>query len=299
MYAERMVIDAHVHLYPSELNSDPVRWAERSGETHWALLCTRVRKNGDAVQGFPSVDDLLREMDDAGIARVVLQGWYWRYPATCSWQNDFYAECVRAHPDRLSAFATLHPSAGEDATLAVVRNARERGFCGLGELSPHSQGYDVSDPVFQNAMAMAGDLHLPVNLHVTDSEGSRYPGRVETPGRDFVWLAKAFPNTAFILAHWGGRLPLHENEPVALMNIFYDTAASPLLYDVRIWKEFSAVVPVERVLFGSDYPLRLFPKSVGGSGLGELIREARDQGADLDRMGAETWRLLQGRGWER
>jgi len=110
-----MVIDAHVHLYPLELNRDPVAWGAVQAETHWSMLCTRRRRDGRGVQGFPEVDDLLRAMDAAGVARSVLLGWYWQWPETCVWHNRFYAECVQAHPDRLSAFATVHPAAGREA----------------------------------------------------------------------------------------------------------------------------------------------------------------------------------------
>ena len=287
------IIDAHVHLYPDELNQDPVAWGASKGETHWSMLCTRRRKDGQLVQGFPSVDELLKTMDKAHVERAVLQGWYWQWPENCEWQNRFYSQCVKTHPDRFSAFASLHPAAGRDATLALVRDARNQGFVGLGELSPHSQGFDVSDPVFQEILELAGELRLPVNLHVTDREGSHYPGRVETPTRDFLWLAHAFPHTNFILAHWGGRLPLRDEETEDLYNIFYDTAASPLLYPPGIWRLFMEVVPVERILFGSDFPLNLYPKLDAQPSMERFIAEARANGADLDVMAQNTRRLLQ------
>ncbi|MFA5266188.1 MAG: amidohydrolase family protein, partial [Opitutaceae bacterium] len=254
------IIDAHVHLYPAELNRDPVAWAASRAETHWAMLCTRLRKSGQAIQSFPSVKELLESMDAAAVERAILLGWYWQWPETCVWHNHFMSICVKEHPDRFSAFATMHPSAGRDAVVDIVRTARERGFSGLGELSPHSQGYDVGDPVFQEVLELAGELRLPVNFHVTDLEGAFYPGRVKTPLRDFLWLAKTYPQANFILAHWGGLLPLHDEEAEELFNVFYDTAASPLIYDESIWRRFLEVVPVERIVFGSDFPLNLYPK---------------------------------------
>src|ERR1019366_4780343 len=111
------IIDGHVHLYPPEINRDPAGWAAAHDEPHWAVQCTRRRKDGSPVQGFPSLDDLLRAMDAAGGGRAVLLGWYWQTPAACARHNRFYAECLRRHPDRLSAFAALHPGAGCEATL--------------------------------------------------------------------------------------------------------------------------------------------------------------------------------------
>jgi predicted TIM-barrel fold metal-dependent hydrolase len=290
--ANMRMIDAHVHLYPPETGRDPAGWAAAGGEAHWAALCARRRTDGRAVQGFPTVDELLREMDAAGVARAVLLGWYWEKPETCAWQNQFYAECVRAHPDRLMAFATLHPRAGHWPTLREMHYARDEGLIGVGELSPHSQGYAIDDAVFQEVLTLAADWKMPVNLHVTDPESRPFPGRVETPLDDFVRLAREFPTTTFILAHWGGLLPLRHPEAKTLPNLFYDSAASPLLYDAGIWRRFVDAVGVDRVLFGSDYPLNLYPKLESGPEMGRLVAEAKAAGASDDVLGGNAARLL-------
>lgn len=294
------IIDAHVHLYPPEVNLAPAVWAEARGERHWATLCTRVRKNGRPVQSFPSVAELLREMDGAGVERAVLLGWYWEKHDTCVRQNRFYAECLRAHPDRLSAFATLHPAAGMEAVKDEIRRAVDEGLCGLGELSPHSQGVLISDPVWREILVMAGELGLPVNLHVTEPLGKSYPGKVETPLRDFIRMAQEFPATKFILAHWGARLPLDHGlgaESRACANLFYDTAASPLLYDRAVFREMIDAVGVGRVLYGSDHPLNLYPKNNVTPQLGALLEDMRSVGmneAELSAVAGETARLVLG-----
>lgn len=289
-----MIIDAHVHLYPPEVGRDPVAWAAGAGEAHWAALCTRRRRDGRPVQAFPTVDELLCEMDTAGVERAVLLGWYWERPATCAWQNRFYAECIRAYPDRLSAFAMVHPMAGCDATLAEIRRAHGEGLIGLGELSPHSQGIAADDSVFGDVLRLAGELRMPVNLHVTDPVGRVYPGRVETPLADFVRLAQDFPRTNFILAHWGGLLPLVAPgaSAVTLPNIFYDTAASPLLYGADIWPRALAACGSDRVIFGSDFPLNLYPKQDEAPRMVRFIAEARAGGAGGDVLGGNAAKLL-------
>lgn len=272
------IIDSHVHLYPPELNRDPASWATQRGESHWATLCTRRRADGRPVQGFPSVDDLIREMDRASVERAVLLGWYWQKPETCVWQNRFYAQCVRAHPRRLVAYASLNPRAGHWPTLDEMHRVRDDGLVGIGELSPHSQGYSVDDSIFEEVLTLAGDWMMPVNLHVTDPDGRDYPGRVATPLEDFAKLAREFPKTRFVFAHWGGLLPLRDPAVAALPNVYYDTAASPLLYDAEIWSRFTAAVPGSRVLFGSDYPLNLFPKVDAVPQMSGLIAEAKSAG---------------------
>lgn len=286
------VIDSHVHLYPPEVNGRPAAWAAAAGEPHWAVMCARLRKNGGPVQAFPSIDELLRDMDAAGVARAVLLGWYWNRPETCAVQNRFYATCVRTHPDRLSACATIHPGAGGDTMLAEMRRARDEGLVGLGELSPHSQGVAPDDPAWTEALALADDWGWPVNLHVTDPDGRLYPGRVETPLADFVRLARAFPRVRFVLAHWGALLPLREPHVLSLPNLFFDTAASPLLYGAEVWAKFLAAVPAERVLFGSDHPLNLYPKFDAAPLMARFIAEARAGGADAAVMGGNAARVF-------
>ena len=168
----------------------------------------------------------------------------------------------------------------------------QQGLAGLGELSPHAQGYAVDDPVFRDALVLAGELQLPVNLHVTDPDSRPFPGRVGTPAEDFLRLARSFPATTFNLAHWGGLLPLRDAGVLQLGNVFYDTAASPLLYDAGVWNRFLAVVPAERVLFGSDFPLNLYPKLDELPAMGRFVEEARAAGMGDGVMGENAARLL-------
>lgn len=268
------VIDAHVHLYPPELNRDPAGWALVQREPHWATLSVRKRKNGRPVQAFPSLDQLLLSMDVAGVDRAVLLGWYWENHETCVMQNRFYAECVRAHPDRLLAFAAVHPGAGQEA-LAEIRRAHGDGLIGLGELSPHSQHIVMHDPRWRAVLALARTLGLPVNLHVTDPSPAtgNYPGRVETPLADFVSLANAFPGSDFILSHWGGGWWRHSVKMPG--NVWFDTAASPLLYAPTIFAEGVTACGADRVLWGTDYPLDLCLREEGNAAMDGFLAQAR------------------------
>jgi uncharacterized protein len=291
------VIDAHVHLYSPEVNEDPAGWATAHGEPHWALMCTRTRKaTGRPVQGFPSVDGLLRDMDGAGVDRAVLLGWYWQRQENCERQNRFYAECVQAHPDRLSGFATIHPNAGKDA-LSEVRRALDDGLIGLGELSPHSQGVAMDDACWLEILTLADELKLPVNLHVTDPDSRMYPGRVETPTVDFRRMAAGFPRIQFILAHWGGRL--WREGGVLPSNVRVDTAASPLLYGTNgeIWREGLAACGADKILWGTDYPLELYPREPSQGTFAGLLTEARRH-VTPDVLGENALRLIKGVYWK-
>jgi predicted TIM-barrel fold metal-dependent hydrolase len=96
-------------------------------------------------------------------------------------------------------------------------------------------------------------------IHATDRAGSEYPGRSLTPLAAFYQVIKAFPETTWILAHWGGRLPfyglLKKEAPEAFRNVYFDTAASPFIYRPVIYRVVAEMVGPEKIIFGSDYPL--------------------------------------------
>jgi len=275
------VIDSHVHLYPEEINRAPAAWAESNGEQPWARMCARRRKDGRPVQGFPSVDQLLRTMDRAGVERAVLLGWYWLRAENCTLQNRFFSDLVRRHPDRLSAFATVQPAEGADQAVAELCRAREEGLCGIGELSPHAQAYAMDGAEFAAVLSCAAQFNWPVNLHVTDARGPIYPGRIETPREEFILLARAWPNVTFVLAHWGGGEPLSDANTAEFERVFYDTAASPLLYDAKVWRRFINKVGADRVWFGSDFPLNNYPASEAEPEMARLLAEVQAAGLSV------------------
>ena len=69
---------------------------------------------------------------------------------------------------------------------------------------------------------------------------------------------KEFPDLELVCAHWGGGLPFYGLMPEvasALINVFFDTAATIFLYRSQIFKQVSDVIGSDKILFGSDYPL--------------------------------------------
>lgn len=273
------IIDAHVHLYPAEVSANPAAWAIRMQEPVWGALVT-LDPGRRVCQGWADCDRLLRDMDAAGVERSILLGWYWERHETCVWHNRYYAECIRLHPDRLCAFATVNASAGP-AALDEMRRAADAGCIGLGELCPRAVGASPLDPAWLEVFALAIELNWPVNLHVTDPVSRKFPGRVETPLDEFVTLAEQLPALRLILAHWGGGLALHELNPRcrrALANAYYDTAASPLLYDQRVYPAAVNIVGAGRMLFGSDYPLLVYSKSQTEPDLIRVTNAVRSSG---------------------
>ena len=112
-------------------------------------------------------------------------------------------------------------------------------------------------------MQFASDTGWPVTYHVTEPVGHEYAGRIPTPFEDFLWLVREFPELKIILAHAGGLFPFYELNPMIrpeLKNVYYDLAACPLLYEPSLYRKLIEVVGPEKILWGTDYPLRIFPK---------------------------------------
>jgi predicted TIM-barrel fold metal-dependent hydrolase len=292
-----MIIDCHVHLYPAEANADPAGWAAARAERRWAAMVGPRSDGVPSLQGWVDEERLLRDMDVAGVDRAVLLGWYWEKPATCAEQNRFFAEVVRRHPDRLEAFAAMHAAAGAEGVRAELSRCHEEGLSGLGELCPPAQGFGYDDPVLAVALELAAQWRWPVNLHVTEPAGRAYPGRVETPFMELLALAGRYPSVRFVFAHLGGLLPFFElNRAVArpLANVWYDTAASPLLYRPEVFPLVARTVGAERILYGSDYPLRLYPKAQAEPDFGRFLAEIRASGLEEAQLAA-----VLGGNWQR
>lgn len=248
--------DAHVHCYPAEVIADPAGWARRHGEPHWGRLVTT------GPQGWADPDRLLLDMDAAGVEKVLLQAWYWQNPETSLLQNDWHAQWRARHPDRFLTCAAVHPAL--DDPVATLDAARQWGACAVGECLPQVQSPEGwQHPGWAQILEWSTRAGWPVCLHLTESVGHAYPGRVETPLMEIVALFEQHPGQKWLCAHWGGGLPFHSLNPrvrKALRRVWFDTAASPLLYDTRIWRSACDLVGPEKILFGSDFPLRLYPR---------------------------------------
>jgi len=292
-----MIIDGHIHMYPPEVHQDPMGWARSADEPYWALLIAD-RPGRPSLQGWATVERLLSDMDRAGVERVVMQGMYWQHLETCIVQNNWYIERCSQYPDRLMGFAVVQPTAGNRA-LDEVRRAVDAGLRGLGEMLPCAQGYDIRDPGFLRVVELLIELKVPLCLHVSEPVGHVYPGKSTTPLEDYYWLATEYPELKLILAHWGGLLPCYElmkGVRNQLKNVYYDTAATPLLYHQDVYQAVVSIVGPQKILYGSDYPLLVYPRQEKVPGFSRLLDEIRGSGLSPDELdlvlGGNIARLL-------
>jgi predicted TIM-barrel fold metal-dependent hydrolase len=274
-----LIIDAHIHGYPPEILADPSVWGRNQSEPWWTQAVAPT--NRPSIQGWADLDRLIRDMDKAGIEKAVLLGWYWEQQSSCDIQNRYYIDCIRQHPDRLTAFATVQPAAGANA-IDQLQRSLDAGLSGIGEILPQVQRFRFEDEYWQKIIEIAIKSDLPVYMHVSDSVAVSPAVMPSTHLRDYVTLASEFPEAKFIFAHWGGGLPFFElNKRVrtVLKNVWYDTAASPLLYINDVFRHVIDLVGVNRILYGSDYPLLVYPRETREVGFSRFIEEVK--GLDL------------------
>jgi len=270
-------IDIHTHCYPKEVREKPGAWAEARNEPHWAECV--IPRDKASLQGWASRAAMLAAMDEAGVDHGVLLGWYWEHASTCRWHNRVIAEWVRAAPERLSGFAAVHPAQGETGVLEQLEEARALGLSGVGELHPGVQHFGSGSAGWHALAEWCAAHAWPVLIHATEATGHDHPNSAATPLDDIVRMADESPGLAMILAHWGGGLPFFELNPkvrAKLRNVYYDTAASPLLYDPAVFRRVIDIVGAEKILLGSDFPLLLHPREEKKPGFTRFMRTVRE-----------------------
>jgi len=122
--------------------------------------------------------------------------------------------------------------------------------------------------------------NLILLTHTSEPVGHDYPGKGSiTPDMIFPFIT-SFPDLTIVCAHWGGGLPFYTLMPEvkqALNNVFFDTAASPLLYSPEIYHQVTQLVGANKILFGSDYPLLTQSRIINEIKSSDLPEEAKGQ----------------------
>jgi len=287
-----MIIDAHTHIFSPDVIAQRARYAARDSFFGYLYSGVAARMVGAA--------ELLAAMDAAGIAQAVVTGWCWQNHDDCVEQNTWTMDVVRKYPARLRALAAIQPNAGAPARRELERCVAG-GMVGVGELNADGQGFRLDDAEFLALAQRAAELGVPMLLHTNEPVGHKYPGKGQLPLAAIYAFIKAAPNLKLILAHWGGGFPFYElmrEVRKAAANVYYDSAASPLLYSPQIFRTVVDIVGSEKVLFGSDFPLLLYPKRQTEPGYALLLDEIRGLGLSAvefaNIMGNNAERLLTG-----
>jgi hypothetical protein len=152
---------------------------------------------------------------------------------------------------------SVHPADGP-AALEEVDRVAAAGAAWL-KLHPNTQDFDVADPAVEKVVAKATEHRLPVLFDAYSPWDANQPGK-------FVNLAMAVPESRLVLAHAHG--------PGFPQLLVYDILARYPQWARNVWIDISVTgtmlagspfaeqlvwvlrkVGVDRVIFGSDYPV--------------------------------------------
>lgn len=283
-----MIIDVHTHAFPPRVIERRAELIDR--EPAFA----EIYSNPEAKMA--SAEDVLMSMDEAGVHHSVACNFAWRDEVLVESTNDYLLEWGQRSGGRLLPFVSLYfpENVGahgraemDDAPATAKRGVRERirdlaasGARGIGELRPEHSGYDLGDSDEADLIGWAAAaFDLVVLVHASEPVGHHYAGKQGGPIDGIAAFARNASGVNVIAAHWGGGLPFYALMPEireTLQQIWFDTSASHLLYDPAIYRTVINLVGVEKILWGSDFPLTSQAKAL------ERIRSADLADSEFD-----------------
>ncbi|MBI5578948.1 MAG: amidohydrolase family protein [Deltaproteobacteria bacterium] len=245
-----MIIDFHTHLFPESIIA--------GRECYWASEPAFELLYRSPKSRLVSAPELLAAMDLDGVDTSVVFGFPWQDPELFKMHNDRIMEVVQRHPGRLIGFGCFDPASSEAPREA--ERCLAGGLAGIGELAFYRCGID-GDALDRLApvMDICRERGRPVLIHTNEPVGHDYPGKTPNTLAEIYRMVERFPANTIVLAHWGGGLfffnLLKKEVKDRLKNIYFDTAASPYLYDPGVYSLAVQTIGAEKVLFGSDFPL--------------------------------------------
>ncbi|MBX3070850.1 MAG: amidohydrolase [Thermomicrobiales bacterium] len=169
--------------------------------------------------------------------------------------NDVTAELVRAMPEKLYGFLSVHPHAS-DVMEEIERATQDLGLVGI-KLGPNYQNFDPVGPEAFAVYQRAEELGLPMLFHQGTSP-VRFADLDFAHPRHMDRIATAFPNLRIVMAHIGH--PWQIDCIVVIRkhpNVYADISAN--FY--RPWSYYNAFRlatewgVLHKLLFGSDFPV--------------------------------------------
>lgn len=268
-----MIVDSHTHILPDEFTEQRKRWLA-DDRTFSALF-------NDTAALTASSEDLITEMDEAGVDMSVALGYGWTDQDAARLSNDYSLAAADQYPGRIVPYCSVDPAWG-DAAIKEVGRCLSSGARGIGELHADTQDWSPEQAEgLRGVMALAAEAAVPVLVHASEPVGHSYPGKGTTTPERLITLATAFPDVAFIFAHFGGGLPYYALMPEVaetLSNVYFDSAATPFLYRPDVYAVSAVVAGSDRILFGSDFPLIRQGRAIRG------VHESGLNAADIDRV---------------
>lgn len=227
------IIDAHAHIYPEKI-------AKKATETIGVFYDIEMQMPAGTA------DRLIEEGGEAGVSRFVVHS-----VATTAHQvrsiNEFIKRECDAHPEFIG-FMTLHQDLSEEEIESEVNWAKENGFKGI-KLHPDFQKFNIDDENVEKLYKFAGK-GFPILLHMGDD---RYD--FSNPER-LIKIAKKYPDTDFIAAHFGGYRCWDKVDGYKdMQNVYFDTCSSLAFISIAKATELIKTFGADRFFFATDFPM--------------------------------------------
>ena len=238
------------------------KWREVPKIDFHTHIVLHERPESDLPLNLP--DDMLATMDTHHVERAVVLpiNWSEYFPLTpderTDWlaaNNDRQAALAASSGGRFVAYADL--ALGDVYTpqrvaTELARAAGELGLRGL-KIHPTDLGIPADDLRLVPVLRQAADLGLPVMVHSYPSDSG--PSFDYSAPHRIARMAVTFPDVTWIIAHLGGvRFP-----DVIPIETYVDISGMLLglceLYGVAFAERLLRRIGLERVLFGTDYPV--------------------------------------------
>ena len=266
-----MIIDFHTHVFPPRIIEDRSHYIDK--DSAFAHICHNEKTK------LATADELIESMDRDGVDVSIIANYGWATHELCVETNDCILESIARYPRRLIGFCAVQPLYCDAAIEEIERCARA-GARGIGELRPDLQMSDFTDEAHMKPIVEALRKHRLILLtHASEPVGHVYPGKGSaTPDLLYPFIT-SFPDLTVVCAHWGGGLPFYALMPEvqqAMANVYFDTAASPFLYNPQIYSQVSQLVGADKILFGSDYPLLAQSRLIREIDSADLPEEAKE-----------------------
>lgn len=246
-----MIIDAHTHIFPEKIRKNREKYFADEPAFKKLYQSPKSRLIG--------AREMLASMDDSQVDKAVVFGFPWKDSLLFKQHNDYISEVVNRFSQRFIGLGCFDPF-GNGVAEEARRCLQKGGLSGIGELAFYQTGIENSAlPRLEPVMEICRGLDLPVMIHTNEPIGHSYPGKTPNTLAQIYQLIQNFPQNKIVLAHWGGGLfffsLLKKEVKESLKNVYFDTAASPYLYDADVYRLAIQRVGVEKILFGSDFPL--------------------------------------------
>jgi predicted TIM-barrel fold metal-dependent hydrolase len=237
-----------------------------------------------------SPDELVAEMDAAGVDVLLLSAWH--RPGGWVVSNDDVGEFTTAHPDRFAGLASVNLADPMAAVRELRRAVSELGFIGL-RVVPWLWELPPDDRLYYPLYAACVELGIPFCTQV----GHTGPLKPSDTGRPVPYLDRValdFPELVIVGGHIGHPWT---NEMIGVVwkhdNVYLDTSAYlPRYYPAEL-VHFMNTYGKGKVMFGTNWPQLRHDRALAQlDGLG-LTDEAREE--FLARAAARVFKLPAGR----